>query len=49
MAIIYVDNILFWAVNVNDIHDVAMELRKQGVNLEQEDDAAGFSGRYFRL
>ena len=35
MAIIYVDDILFWAVNVNDIHDVAMELRKQGVDLEQ--------------
>ena len=44
MAIIYVDNILFWEVNVNDIHDVVMELRKQGVNLEQEDDAAGFLG-----
>ena len=44
MAIIYVDNILFWAVNVNDIHDVAMELRKQGVDLEQEDDAAGYLG-----
>ena len=44
MAIIYVDDILFWVVNVNDIHDVAMELRTQGVDLEQEDDAAGFLG-----
>ena len=44
MAIIYVDNILFWEVNVNDIHDVVMELRKQGVDLEQEDDIAGFLG-----
>ena len=44
MAIIYVDEILFWSVDVNDIHDKAMELREQGVNLEQEDDAAGFLG-----
>ena len=44
MAIIYVDNIFFWAVNFNDIHDVEMELRKQGVDLEQEDDASGFLG-----
>ena len=44
MAIIYVDGILFWSVNVNDIHDKAMKLREQGVDLEQEDDAAGFLG-----
>ena len=44
MAIIYVDNILFWFVNENNIHDVAMQLREHGVNLEQEVDAAGFLG-----
>ena len=44
MAIIYVDDILFWSVDVNDIHDKAMKLREQGVYLEQEDDAAGFMG-----
>ena len=44
MAIIYVDDNLFWSVDVNDIHDKAMKLREQGVNLEQEDDAAGFLG-----
>ena len=44
MAIIYVDNILFWFVNKNNIHDVAMQLREHGVNLEQDDDAAGFLG-----
>ena len=44
MAIMYVDDNLFWSVDVNDIHDKAMKLRKQGVNLEQEDDAAGFLG-----
>ena len=44
MAIIYVDNILFWSVNENDINKTAMELRNQGVNLEQEDNTAGFLG-----
>ena len=36
--------ILFWSVEVNDIHDKAMKLCDQGVNLEQEDGAAGFLG-----
>ena len=44
MAIIYVDDILFWSVDVNAIYDKAMKLREQGVDLEQEDDAAGFLG-----
>ena len=44
MAIIYVDDILFWSVDVNGIHDKAMKLCEQGVDLEQEDDAAGFLG-----
>ena len=44
MVIIYIDDILFWSVNENNIHDLAMQLREQGVNLEQEDDAADFLG-----
>ena len=44
MTIIYVDDILFWSVDVNDIHEKEMKLREQGVDLEQEDDAAGFLG-----
>ena len=44
MAIIYVDDLLFWSVNVNEIHEKAMKLREQGVDLEQEDNAAGFLG-----
>ena len=44
MTIIYVDDILFWSVDVNDIHDKAMKLRERGVDLEREDDAAGFLG-----
>ena len=44
MAIIYVYNILFWYVNENNIHNLEMQLREQGVNLEQQDDAAGFLG-----
>ena len=44
IAIAYVDDILFWARDEADIHDVAMKLREVGVDLEQEDDAAGFLG-----
>ena len=44
IAICYVDDLLFWARNEDDIHDLAMRLREVGVDLEQEDDAAGFLG-----
>ena len=44
MEIIYVDDTFFWSVDENNIHDLAMNLRSQGVDLEQEDDAAGFLG-----
>ena len=40
----YVDDLLFWARDENDIHELAMNLREVGVDLEQEDDAAGFLG-----
>ena len=33
MAIIYVEDILFWSEDVNDIHDKSMILNEQGVNL----------------
>ena len=42
MAIIYIDDILYWSVDENNIHDLAMNLRSQGFDLEKEDDAAGF-------
>ena len=44
IAICYVDDILFWSKNEDNIHEVAMKLREAGVDLEQEDDAAGFLG-----
>ena len=34
----------FWSVDVNDIQDKAMKLCEHRVNLEQEDDTAGFLG-----
>ena len=44
MCIMYVDDLLFWSRDENDIHTLAMQLRDCGVDLEQEDDAAGFLG-----
>lgn len=44
IAITYVDDILFWARDEKDIHDLAMSLRGVGVDLEEEEDAAGFLG-----
>ena len=44
VAIIYVADILFCSVDENNSHDLAMNLRSQGVYLEQEYDAAGFLG-----
>ena len=38
------DDLLFWARDNNDIHELVMKLREVGVDLEQEDDAAGFLG-----
>ena len=42
MCIVYVYDIIFWARNEDGIHDLEMELRELGVDLEQEDDADGF-------
>ena len=44
MCIVYVDDLIFWARDEDDIHDLAIQFRDLGVNLEQEDDAAGFLG-----
>ena len=44
ICICYVDDLLFWAKDEKDIHNLAMQLRELGVDLEQEDDAAGFLG-----
>lgn len=38
------DDLIFWARNEQDIHELAIKLRSLGVDLEQEDDAAGFLG-----
>ena len=44
ICICYVDDLLFWARDEKDIHKLAIQLREEGVDLEQEDDAAGFLG-----
>ena len=44
MCILYVYGIIFWERIDDDIHDLAIKLRYLGVDLEQEDDAAGFLG-----
>lgn len=44
LCICYVDDLLFWAKDEKDIHNLAVQLRELGVDLEQEDDAAGFLG-----
>jgi hypothetical protein len=44
IAISYVNGLIFWAHNKNDIHNVATRLRDVGVDLKQETYAAGFLG-----
>ncbi len=44
ICISFVDDLIFWACDENDIHHIAMKLREVGVDLEQETDAAGFLG-----
>jgi hypothetical protein len=43
ISIVYVDNI-FWSKDTEDINSSAMQLCEVDVDLEQEDDAAGFLG-----
>jgi hypothetical protein len=42
--VVYVSDLIFWSKDVPLINGVAMQLRQLGVDLEQEDDAAGFLG-----
>ncbi len=44
MFIVYVDDLIFWARDEDDIHDLVMKLQDLGVDLEQEDDDVGFLG-----
>jgi len=43
-AITHVDDLIFWARDEADIHNVAMKLCELGVDLEREVDVAGFLG-----
>jgi hypothetical protein len=42
--VVYVDDLIFWSKDTLLINDSAMQLRELGLNLKQEDDAAGFLG-----
>ena len=44
ICIVYVDDLLFWAKEDDDINTLAFGLRDLGVDLEEEHDAAGFLG-----
>ena len=39
--IVYVEDIIFCSRKKDDIHNLEIHLRESGVDLEQEDDAAG--------
>ena len=42
--IFYVDDLILWDSNKDNIHNLEIHLQELGVDLEQEDDAAGFLG-----
>jgi hypothetical protein len=44
LCVVYVDDLIFWSKDTSAINDSAMQLSELGVDLEQEDDAAGFLG-----
>jgi hypothetical protein len=44
ICIVYVDDIIFWSKDTEDINSSAMQLCELGVDLEQGDDATGFLG-----
>jgi hypothetical protein len=44
ICVVYVDDLIFWSKDTLAINDSAMQLRELGVDLEQEDDTAGFLG-----
>ena len=43
-AVAWVDDLLFWSKDEKYIHELAIKLRAAGVDLKEEDDAAGFLG-----
>ena len=43
-CIVYFDDLVFWARNKDNIHNLEMHLRELGVDLDQEDDDTGFLG-----
>ncbi|KAL7544959.1 hypothetical protein ACHAWF_008329 [Thalassiosira exigua] len=42
IAVVFIDDILFWEDIEKDIHNFALNLCEIGVDLEQEEDALGF-------
>ncbi|KAL7528926.1 hypothetical protein ACHAWF_002767 [Thalassiosira exigua] len=44
VSVVFVDDILFCAKDEKDIHDLALNLHELGVDMEQEEDEAGFLG-----
>jgi hypothetical protein len=44
ICVVYVDDLIFWSKDVPQINQVAMKLRVLCVDLEQEDNVAGFLG-----
>jgi hypothetical protein len=44
ICVVYVDDIIFWSKDTAEINSSARQLRELCVDLEQEDNAAGFFG-----
>ena len=42
ILVMYVDDILMWSIHEKHIYELGTKLCEQGVDLEEEDDAAGF-------
>jgi hypothetical protein len=44
ICVVYIDDLIFWSWEVLRINQVAMKLQDLGIDLEKEDNAAGFLG-----
>ena len=44
IAVCYVDDVLMWSTSEENIRELALKLNDEGVDLEEEDDAAGYLG-----
>ncbi len=44
ICVVYIDDLIFWSREVPQINQVAMKLQDLGIDLEKEDNAAGFLG-----